>query len=221
MASDEALPHQTQSLCPGCLTVINAVLYEEDDRVLMKKHCSVHGTFTELISSDATFLIVDSRTNQAIPIPAFVDVEPLMETMRSAAEQLQRGGLFRRIGVSQALRRFYHEETAPEGWSFDLFVDYLMDFADFRERYRTNQDRVETTRKARHRSMLMASMHFQDAYNYQLDRVRRCVVQYAAPDGRLYPFCSYNSGPCHRQRVEDQFAVPLDRSESVDTDGVS
>jgi uncharacterized radical SAM superfamily Fe-S cluster-containing enzyme len=158
----------------------------------------------------ATFLIVDSRTNRATPISAFVDVEPLMESLRSAAQRLERGGLFRKVGVAhelRRLRRFYHDEAAPAHWSFDLFVDFIMSFADFRRRYRTNQDRVDSARNMRHRSLLMASMHFQDAYNYQLDRVRRCVVHYAAPDGRLYPFCSYNSGPCHRQRVEDEFAA--------------
>ena len=50
----------------------------------------------------------------------------------------------------------------------------------------------------------MAAMHFQDVYNYEIPRVQRCVVHYAAPNGRLYPFCSYNCGPCHRQAVEEQ-----------------
>jgi uncharacterized radical SAM superfamily Fe-S cluster-containing enzyme len=165
----------------------------------------------------ATFIIIDSQTNRATPIPAFVDVEPLMEMMRSAAQRLQRGGLFNRMSVSyelRKLRKFYHEDQAPADWSFEGFVDFLMNFADFRKRYITNQDRVDSSRTMRHRSMLFASMHFQDAYNYQLDRVRRCVVHYAAPDGRLYPFCTYNSGPCHRQRVEDQYAVPLGREET-------
>jgi uncharacterized radical SAM superfamily Fe-S cluster-containing enzyme len=37
------------------------------------------------------------------------------------------------------------------------------------------------------------------------------LVHYAAPDGRVYPFCSYNSGPCHRKQVEARFAVPLEQ----------
>jgi len=45
-------------------------------------------------------------------------------------------------------------------------------------------------------------MHFMDAYNYDLDRVSRCGVHYSAPDGRIYPFCTYNSGPVFRNRVE-------------------
>jgi hypothetical protein len=47
-----------------------------------------------------------------------------------------------------------------------------------------------------YRTLLVAGMHFQDAYNYDIERVKRCVIHYATPDGKLYPFCTYNSGPC-------------------------
>jgi len=165
----------------------------------------------------ATFIIVDTQTKRVTPVPAFVDVEPLMTAFRSAAQRLERSGLFRKMSVAYELRklgRFYHAETAPADWSFEQFVQFLMNFADFRQRYGTNQDRIDAARDVRHRSMLFASMHFQDVYNYQLDRIRRCVVQYAAPDGRLYPFCTYNSGPCHRERIEKDFAVPSPAEES-------
>ena len=62
------------------------------------------------------------------------------------------------------------------------------------------------------RALLLAGMHFQDSYTYELDRIRRCVVQYAAPDGKLYPFCTYNSGPCYRQTVERRFGVSSERA---------
>ena len=57
------------------------------------------------------------------------------------------------------------------------------------------------------RSLLVAGMHFMDRYNYETDRARRCVIHYADPDGRLYPFCTYNAGPTHRRQVEQKFAV--------------
>jgi uncharacterized radical SAM superfamily Fe-S cluster-containing enzyme len=53
-------------------------------------------------------------------------------------------------------------------------------------------------------------MHFMDSYNYDVERVKRCVIHYSAPDGMIYPFCAYNSGPVFRERVEKQFSVPLD-----------
>ncbi len=166
------------------------------------------------ICAMATYLIVDSQTHAVSPIPAFVDVEPLMQTMQSAAGRLNRGGFLGKLGVTHQLRRlkrFYHEDAAPGGWPFEQFSEFIMGFADFRRRYCDNAARMKAAADNRFRPILMASMHFQDVYNYQLDRVRRCVVHYAAPDGRIYPFCSYNSGPCHRQRVEQRFAVPLEK----------
>jgi hypothetical protein len=43
------------------------------------------------------------------------------------------------------------------------------------------------------------------------------VIHYAAPNGKIYPFCAYNSGPVYRERVEREFAVPLERPEEVES----
>jgi 7,8-dihydro-6-hydroxymethylpterin dimethyltransferase len=36
----------------------------------------------------------------------------------------------------------------------------------------------------------VAGMHFMDLYNYDVERVKRCVIHYAAPNGLIYPFCA-------------------------------
>jgi len=41
-------------------------------------------------------------------------------------------------------------------------------------------------------------------------RVMRCLIHYSAPNGKVYPFCTYNSGPCFREKIERQFSVPFD-----------
>jgi uncharacterized radical SAM superfamily Fe-S cluster-containing enzyme len=190
---------------------------------VLDRHPTV-GLSCNPICGACTYLIVDSKTNEAAPLPAFVDVEPMMETVRVAAERLKRGGMFNKLSVTRQLRklrRFYHEDAAPPDWSFDGFVDFLTDFVDFRQRYGNNEARLRGNESMRHRPMLMACMHFQDAYNYQLDRVQRCLVHYAAPDGRIYPFCSYNSGPCHRKQVEARFAVPLEQYLAAHPGGAS
>lgn len=163
------------------------------------------------ICGGGTWVIVDSRTHQVWPIPAFVDVEPLMEALASMAERLGGRGLLKKLRRTHELgrlRRFYHAEAGPGEWSFADFADFLIDFADFQHRYPDNASRIEACSKSRYRPLLIATMHFQDVYNYQLDRLQRCVVHYAAPDGRIYPFCSYNSGPCHRERIERDFIRP-------------
>jgi uncharacterized radical SAM superfamily Fe-S cluster-containing enzyme len=56
-------------------------------------------------------------------------------------------------------------------------------------------------------SILLSSMHFMDPYNFDLERVQRCVIHYAVPDGRIIPFCTMNS--IHRPEVEKKLGVPL------------
>jgi uncharacterized radical SAM superfamily Fe-S cluster-containing enzyme len=42
----------TQSICPECLKVLDATIYEEDGKVFIKKQCPEHGAFSELYWSD-------------------------------------------------------------------------------------------------------------------------------------------------------------------------
>jgi uncharacterized radical SAM superfamily Fe-S cluster-containing enzyme len=57
------------------------------------------------------------------------------------------------------------------------------------------------------KSILLSSMHFMDPYNFDLERVQRCVIHYAVPDGRIIPFCTMNS--IHRPEVERKLGVPI------------
>jgi len=59
------------------------------------------------------------------------------------------------------------------------------------------------------RTLMAAGMHFMDCYNYDTERVRRCVIQYSTPDG-IYPFCALNGGPEYRPYIEKMLARPAD-----------
>ncbi|MEM2970552.1 MAG: radical SAM protein, partial [Candidatus Bathyarchaeia archaeon] len=60
-----------------------------------------------------------------------------------------------------------------------------------------------------HRKMLMvSSMHFMDPYNFDLERVQRCCIHYAVPDGRIIPFCTMNS--IHRSKIEKNLGIPIE-----------
>ncbi|RLF70885.1 MAG: radical SAM protein, partial [Thermoplasmata archaeon] len=60
------------------------------------------------------------------------------------------------------------------------------------------------------RTLFIGAMHFQDLYNYDLERVRRCVIHYTTPDGRIIPFCAYNTGPEFRVEVEKKFGMSIE-----------
>ncbi|MEX2727291.1 MAG: radical SAM protein [Candidatus Sigynarchaeum springense] len=60
------------------------------------------------------------------------------------------------------------------------------------------------------KSMLVSSMHFQDVYNFDIERVQRCLVHYGTMDpdnpGKVLqvPFCAMNS--IHREAIELKLA---------------
>ncbi len=56
-------------------------------------------------------------------------------------------------------------------------------------------------------------MHFMDLYNMDLERTKRCGVHYATPDGRIIPFCTYNT--IYREEIEKKFAIPLIKPSKV------
>jgi len=58
-----------------------------------------------------------------------------------------------------------------------------------------------------HRVVMIGIMHFQDVWNMDLDRVQRCAIHYATPDGKVRSFCTYNS--LYRSDVEKKFAIPI------------
>jgi uncharacterized radical SAM superfamily Fe-S cluster-containing enzyme len=58
--------------------------------------------------------------------------------------------------------------------------------------------------KIRRSIFLLGCMAFMDAYNFDVNRVRRCVVHYITPDKKIIPFCAYNN--VHRVAIEKAYA---------------
>ena len=60
-------------------------------------------------------------------------------------------------------------------------------------------------------TLLLSSMHFQDAYNMDVERTSRCIVHFgvAMPDGSVWeaPFCTMNT--LHRPRIEKMVAKKI------------
>ena len=60
-------------------------------------------------------------------------------------------------------------------------------------------------------TLLLSSMHFQDAYNMDLERTKRCIVHFgvAMPDDTVkeISFCTMNT--IHRPHIEKQIAKEI------------
>ena len=63
----------------------------------------------------------------------------------------------------------------------------------------------ESLGSLRRRIFLLGCMAFMDQYNFDVDRVRRCVIHYVTPSLKVIPFCAYNN--IHRIGTEEKYAL--------------
>lgn len=144
--------------------------------------------------------VISNGAGCVVPITKFIDMEAAMTEIDDMSKTMV-PFLRRPIAFAQfynVLRKHYLGGALPAGFAFSDFVGALSPTLA--------RGASVLGKKRRWRFLIILSMHFQDAYNFNLDRVRRCNVHYAAPDGRIYPFCTYNAGPTYRARIERRFA---------------
>jgi uncharacterized radical SAM superfamily Fe-S cluster-containing enzyme len=129
-----------------------------------------------------------------VPINRILNVDKFFESMKQMTEQLQKGGSINRyLTLIDGVKNLHYSVKDSERgdtaqfWKLLAKTILLQDFNALRD-FHWN-------------ALFIGIMHFMDRYNYDLERVQRCCIHYATPDGRLIPFCAYNSGPVHREQV--------------------
>ncbi len=146
----------------------------------------------------ATYVFVED--GRLIPITRFVDVPKLFGLLDKYAEQLRKGGFAVKARVlakaAKEVPGTIDTSKAPKGLNLSKIIMNVLGTGSY-----------DALAEFHERAILLACMHFMDPYNFDLGRVERCGIHYAVPDGRIIPFCSYNS--IHRPKVEQKLGVPL------------
>lgn len=137
----------------------------------------------------ATYVLVEN--GHIAPITEYVNVDKFIESMRKVYEEAEKGRKIKaKMHLIGALRHIKFSALRKYVWPVLKTGSYKA-LGDL------------------HRRMLMISaMHFMDPYNFDLERVQRCVIHYAIPDGRIIPFCTMNS--VHRSLIEKTLGVPVE-----------
>lgn len=66
-------------------------------------------------------------------------------------------------------------------------------------------------RQFHNKALFIGTMHFQDAYNFDTDRVERCVIHYVTPDKKIIPFCAFNGLPeIYRESIHKKYAMTFE-----------
>jgi hypothetical protein len=170
-----------------------------DDHGFLAMQCGAHPN-----CGVSSYLLVNQDTGVSVPVNQLFDIDRALDLVKELGVKTA-GGRSRLYATSQFLSillKTYRPDRAPEGLSF-LQLSKTIDALSH-----GRVMGIARRKRYRWRLLLIASMHFMDAYNYQIERVRRCTVHYSAPDGRIYPFCAYNSGRVFRNEVEREAAAP-------------
>jgi len=144
-----------------------------------------------------------SPEGKAYPFPQVVNVEGMFTDMNRLAARIRRRGRANwmdRIRLLRLFKRHFKAADAPPDLTLRRFMRSLQGLVD------KNVGRGEGE-KLTYKTLLCAGMHFQDRFNYDVERVKRCVILYSTPEG-VFPFCTYNCGAEYRPLVERAFAAP-------------
>ncbi len=166
--------------------IANAMDRKERAKFTIHPHCGA-----------ATYVFV--RGDEVIPINKFVDVDGFLEEMGKIAESIGKTRFAKlKLIKLMKLSKYIDEKEMPEGMNLKDIIKEILGRRD-----------KKSLSKFHWQSLYIGAMHFQDLYNYDIERVMRCGIHYVTPDGRIIPFCAYNSGPTYREEVEKRFSLPL------------
>jgi len=165
----------------------------------------------------ATYVFVDGEKNKLIPITEFVDVDNFIydisqlqtSTLKKALfgaklipDAIRYGGL--RKALAKKLSEYIIQDELPTGERLSEILEDVIAKGDYR-----------SLGKFHHRFLFLGMMHFQDYYNYDVNRVRRCSIHYLAGD-KLIPFCTYNVFPhIHRDRYLEQHKLTGEKAKKL------
>jgi uncharacterized radical SAM superfamily Fe-S cluster-containing enzyme len=151
----------------------------------------------------ATYLFVGDD-GKVTPFPRFVDLDRFSTGMAELAEKAEKARFkkFTAIKIIKLMNSCIIDEKLPEGLDKKKFIMIMKDIMSNKSK--------KTLAKFSWKMMLISGMHFQDAHNYDVERVKRCCIHYVTPDCEVIPFCAYNGGPEYRKAVESRHSVPLD-----------
>ena len=151
-------------------------------------------------------LMIDKETKEAVPVTAFLNADRLAKDV-ARVNDAARGKWLSILGVTLALLRNYEPAKAPTHFKIkDLLQKFDKSFGATGKDYgkvtadRTMED-IAKRRADRWNFLFIASMWFQDLFNYDFRRTEQCIIPYATQEGEI-SFCAYNTGVGWRNIIE-------------------
>lgn len=155
----------------------------------------------------ATYVFKDGKGNDAklVPITNFFDIDGFFDYLGELTREIQ-NARFKKMRKSWVIgklmwniKKFVDEEHKPKDLKFVKMLTGAMTGSNYHGLADFHQN-----------SLFIGMMHFQDPHNWDIDRIHKCDIHYASPDGRVIPFCTFNVIPeLYRDRIQRKFSVPF------------
>jgi len=149
----------------------------------------------------ASYLYV--KDGKSIPITDFIDVEGFVNFLHEKSNILKDAGKIEKLKAgfdfAKEVGQFVNKEKTPKDLNIvNILTDVLKKgthkaIADFHLK-----------------TLYIGTMHFQDAWNMDFERVSRCVIHYVTPEMKLIPFCAYNCLSQYRAEYEKKYSITFD-----------
>lgn len=147
----------------------------------------------------ATYLFLDG--DKIVPIPRFFDVEGFMEFLNEITSQVRgfTGKVYTSLKIMSKLSSFVDKKKQPKDLNIANILFNILKTGDY-----------NSLGILQHKSLFVGMMHFMDLYNYDVERVERCCIHYAQPDGRIIPFCAFNVIPqWYRDKIQEKHSLSI------------
>ena len=120
-----------------------------------------------------TYLLVEGET--VLPIPRVLDVEEHLDYVTNR--------VLPDAAIRAALERLWSASAVPGSRSVDEQIACATCAVDL----------PEPVRDGAAKTFMVVIQDFQDPYTLSVKQLMKCCVEQLTPDGRLIPFCAYNS----------------------------
>jgi hypothetical protein len=132
-----------------------------------------------------TYLLVDG--DNVVPIPRLVDIEAHLNYLTNR--------VIPDISIRHALEKLWSASAVPGTTATAAQLECATCGIDLPQALRSITDKA----------FMIVIQDFQDAYTLNVKQLMKCCVEEITPDGRLIPFCAYNSVG-YREQVRQQLS---------------
>ncbi|ADG13145.1 Radical SAM domain protein [Methanocaldococcus infernus ME] len=148
----------------------------------------------------ASYLIINKEKNKVVPLTKVVDIDGFLEDVEDLIEKLEEKKMSKLIVKGELLKDLikHIDLKKLDDIGYKRLAELILNII---------RGDYNSLVKFHYNVVMVGCMHFMDPYNFDIQRVSRCAIHYALPDGKIIPFCSFNT--LYREEYEEKYSVPI------------